>query len=120
MKDNPTKQFEQKLRVTLDESVDAIDPQIQYQLQLARAKVLNNEVKLFPWYKRWYTWASITGAASVCVLGFFLLSSVTLLDPSGTELTSSLDGNVFDEENGIELYEEYDFYVWLSQQDANT
>ena len=120
MKDISEKQFEQKLQSTLEESLNAIDPQVQYELQMARAKVLNKEENNVPWYTRWYTWASITGVASVSVLGFFLLSSAALFDPAGTDLISNLDANVFDEEAGIELYEEYDFYVWLSQQDANT
>ncbi len=120
MKDVQNKQFERKLKATLDESLDAIDPDVQYQLQIARAKVLENEAGVVPWYKRGYTWATFTGMASVCVLGFSLLTSVTTIDPAGTGLTSNVDINMFDEEASIELYEEYDFYVWLSQQESNT
>ena len=120
MKEPQNKQFEQKLKATLDESLDAIDPHVQYQLQIVRAKVLENEANMVPWYKRGYTWATITGMASICVLGFSLLTSVTSIDQTSTGLTSNIDVNMFDEEAGIELYEEYDFYVWLSQQESNT
>ena len=120
MKETQNKQFEQQLKATLDESLNAIEPHVQYQLQIARAKVLEKETNAAPWYKRGYTWATITGMASVCVLGFSLLSSVTSIDPAGTGLTSNLDANMFEEEASIELYEEYDFYVWLSQQESNT
>ena len=120
MKDIQDQQFEQQLKSVLDESTDTIDPKLQYRLQLARAEALEKGSNYSPWYKRWYTWASITGMASVCVLTFSLLSTATLFDPASNGLTSNFDTNVFDDETSIELYEEYDFYVWLSQQEANS
>lgn len=120
MKDTQNKQFEQQLKATLDKSLDAIDPDVQYRLQIARANVLEKQANVTPWYKRRYTWATITGMVSVCVLGFSLLTSVTSINSLGTDLTSNVDVNMFDEEASIELYEEYDFYVWLSQQESNT
>lgn len=120
MKDRQDHQFERQLKSILDESTDTIDPQVQYRLQLARAEALENGNNYAPWYKRWYAWASITGMASVCVLAFTLLSTTILIDPAANGLTYNVDTNVFDDETSIELYEEYDFYVWLSQQEANT
>ena len=120
MKPMSDKQFEQQLKETLEESLETIDPQVQYQLQIARAKVLDQQIDAVPWYRHWYIWASITGLASVCMLVFSLLSTVTEIEPFANSLTSEVDSNLFDGETSIELYEEYDFYVWLSQQEANT
>ena len=120
MKNTQDQQLEQQLKSVLDDSVETLDPSILYRLQIARANVLQQENDISPWYKRWPAWASVTGMASICVLVFSLSNTATFFDPIGKELTSNIDVNVFDDETSIELYEEYDFYLWLSQQEVNT
>ena len=120
MNETPNKSLQQQLKDTLDASLDTIDPHVQRELQIARANVLEKAGKTTLHSSRWYTWASLASVASVAVLGFYLLVSVNGIDPANTGLTSNFDVNLFDDETSIEIFEEYDFYVWLSQQDANT
>ena len=113
-------QLENQIKSTLDKSVDELDASIQYRLQMARAKVLQSKVSIRPWYKRGVSWAGVTAVASVCVLSFTLFNKAPLVESTSNEFVSTTDSNLFDADAGIELYEEYDFYVWLSQQDSNS
>ena len=118
MKKISDKQFEQRLRSTLDQSVEELDSDVQYRLQMARAKVLQN--KAIPWYQRWNSWISVTGVLSVSVLVFTLVGNTQFNKPAGQDLAANIDGNIFDSDASMELYEEYDFYVWLSQQESSS
>ena len=113
-------QLEKRIKATLDKSVDELDSNIQYRLQMARADVLGNSVNEIPWYRRGASWAGVTAVASVFVLSFTLINKAPLIESNGNDLVSNADLNLFDADTGIELYEEYDFYVWLSQQESNT
>ena len=119
MNNTTDKQFEQQLRSTLDQSIAELDSDIQYRLQMARAQVLQNSV--IPWYQQWATWASVAGVMSVCVLTFTLFSNTSLFnEPAATNLAINIEGNIFDGDASIELYEEYDFYVWLAHQESSS
>ena len=113
-------QLEKQTKSTLDKSVDELDASIQYRLQMARATVLQNNASIRPWYKRGVSWAGITAVASVCVISFTLFNKAPLIESTGNGFVSTMDSNLFDADTGIELYEEYDFYVWLAQQESNS
>lgn len=112
-------QFEKQIKSTLDKSVDELDTSIQYRLQIARAKVLQSNTNIRPWYKRGVSWVGVTAVASVCVLSFTLFNKVPFVESTSNKLASTTDSTLFDTDTGIELYEEYDFYVWLSQLESN-
>lgn len=119
MKDNRDQEFTRKITTALDQSVNNIDEKTRYRLQIARANVLNGGNQLQPWYKRWHTWATATGFASICTVALLMTNQFPVHKNSQTDLMSAPQASLFDDEASIELYEEYDFYVWLSHQEIN-
>ena len=82
MKNTQDQKLEQQLKSVLDDSVETLDPSIQYRLQIARANVLQQENEISPWYKRWPVWASVTGMASICVLVFSFIEHCDIIRPN--------------------------------------
>lgn len=104
----------QQIKSTLDESVAHIDQDTRYQLQMARAKVLQSEATPVPWHKRVTAWSGIASFVSISIFAAFLyLSSPGHPLSNDAEMMATL---LLDSDDGIELYEQYDFYIWLSQQ----
>lgn len=121
MKDNRDQEFTSKITAALDRSVDNIDEKTRYRLQIARANVLNSDEQKQAWYKRWHTWATATGFASICMVALLITNQVPLHNTSSPlELISGQNALLLDDEASIELYEEYEFYVWLSHQEINS
>lgn len=120
MKDNRDQQLTDKLTAALDRSVDNIDEKTRYRLQIARANVLNSDSQNQPWYKRWNTWATATGFASICMVALLMTNQLPLHDNASLDLASKQNASLLDDEASIDLYEEYDFYVWLSHQEINS
>ncbi|MFK7794954.1 MAG: DUF3619 family protein [Gammaproteobacteria bacterium] len=110
----------QQIKSVLDQSVKDIDADTRYQLQMARAKVLLPKDIAESWYKRKSIWLSATSFASIAVLSAVLFISSTEYKLEDIDMMSNVDSLLFETETGIELYEQYDFYVWLSEQEANS
>ena len=110
----------QQIKSVLDQSVKDIDADTRYQLQMARAKVLQSNNVASPWYQRKSIWASAASFASISVLAAFLFTSSPEYKLDDMEMMSNVDSFLFETDAGIELYEQYDFYVWLSQQEVNS
>lgn len=117
MKENIDEKFAQQLKSTLEQSVQDIDEDTRYQLQMARGKILNTETTT--WSRNKTIWAS---TASVAVLSLFavvfLVNSVW--QSQETEMVAGVENIIFEEDINIEIFEEYEFYVWLSHQETNT
>lgn len=120
MNNDRDQEFTRKLTNMLDQSVDDIDEKTRYQLQIARANLLSSDSQTQPWYKRWHTWATATGLASICTVALLLTSQLSVHDNTQSELISGSQTSLIDDEASLELYEEYDFYVWLSDQEFNS
>jgi hypothetical protein len=120
MKDNRDQEFTSKITEALDRSVENIDEKTRYRLQLARANVLNGDNQPQPWYKHWHTWATATGLASICTVALLMTGQFSVHENSQTDLTSAPQASLYDDEASLDLYEEYDFYVWLSHQEINS
>ena len=120
MNNRDDKAFESKLVDILDQSTTELDDATRYRLQLARAEVLEYGERSVPWYRRLHTWATATGLASVFTVVFLVTNNFPAYTNKNIELTSDADINLIDDEIGVELYEEYDFYVWLSQQEVSS
>ncbi len=117
MKDSSDQKFTQQLKSTLDQSVRDIDEDVRYQLQIARGGVLDKNIKHSG--RRWTLWAS---AAGIAAISLFMIVFVTnpLLQTQDMEMVAGVEINIFEDDANIEIYEEYDFYVWLSNQESNT
>ena len=109
--------FAQQIKSVLDESIKDIDADTQYQLQMARAKVLEKS-NIPRWYQRWTIWATISGVTVMSVLAILLLYINPNYQSQNLEIIASIENTVTEEDVYMEFYEEYDFYVWLSEQDA--
>lgn len=110
----------QQIKSVLDQSVEDIDVETRYQLQMARAKVLQSNQVAAPWYQRKSVWASAASFASIAMLAAFLFTSSPEYELENVDMMSNVDSLLFEADTGIELYEQYDFYVWLSEQEANS
>lgn len=120
MKQPEQDKLTQRIKSVLDKSVEDIDADTRYQLQMARAKVLQLNTLVSRWYQRKSIWASVASFASVTVLVAFLFVNVPEYQLNDVEMISNVDSILFFEaDDGIELYEQYDFYVWLAKQEVN-
>lgn len=108
--------LDQQIKRVLDRSVEELDADTRYQLQLRRAKVLESQAKSNIW-KNWPIFGGLATFASMATLATFLFISQTQL-PSNDSHLSELDTGLFEADSNIELYEQYDFYVWLSEQES--
>lgn len=108
----------QQIKSVLDRSVDELSSETRYQLQMRRAQVLNNQSRS-NWWSKWPVLSGVTVFASISALAAFLFLGQPQFQPQETNMMSELDAVFFEADTNIELYEQYDFYVWLSQQESN-
>jgi hypothetical protein len=120
MKHSEQDKLVQQIKSVLDQSVQDIDADTRYQLQMARAKVLQSDQITSDWYQRKIIWASVAGFSCLVVLVAFLLIGSPEYQLNDVDMISNVDGLLFETDAGIEMYEQYDFYVWLSRQEANS
>jgi hypothetical protein len=118
MKQSEQDKLSQQIKSVLDQSIEDLDADIRYQLQMTRARVLQSNDVTRPWYYRKSIWASVASFASVSVLAAFLFINAPGYKLDDMEMMSNVDALLFETDAGIELYEQYDFYVWLSEQES--
>ncbi len=111
--------LKQQIKSVLDESVEKTDTETRHQLQMIRANVLESEPKSV-WRSHWPMFGGVAGFASIVALGVFLF--ITPLDhmENHNDVLIGLDTILFEADTNMELYEQYDFYVWLSGQETNS
>ena len=114
MKMSQEDKYIKQIKHMLDESVEQLDEDTRYQLQCRRVEVLQKE------HKPQFTWLTLAGACATLVLVSMLWLNTKVTLPEQPERQLSAQTILFDEEADIELYQEYDFYVWLSEQDSNS
>jgi|TARA_B110000238_G_C16140397_1_gene445916 hypothetical protein len=110
----------QQIKSVLDQSVEDIDADTRYRLQIARAKVLQSNEVASDWYQRKSIWVSVASFACISVLAIFLFMGSPEYPLNNVDIVSNVDSLLFETDAGIELYEQYDFYVWLSSQGVNS
>tara|TARA_R110002049_G_scaffold252264_1_gene427240 strand:+ start:376518 stop:376880 length:363 start_codon:yes stop_codon:yes gene_type:complete len=120
MKKHEQDKLAQKIKSVLDQSVKSIDADTRYQLQMARAKVLQSSQGENYWYQGKTLWAGITSFAGISALVVFLLFNSPEYQLDDVNTRSVVDSLLLETDTGIELYEQYDFYVWLSEQAASS
>ena len=114
-KDQTEKEFVDKVKETLDTSLERMDAQTLHQLIAAREQALAQH-KVRTWFTASWTKASVATAFSV-VLAIVIVK---------TQLTNSFE---LDETEAIDLvvatdtidmFEELEFYTWLAENDVAT
>ena len=119
MKDFKDEPYIQQLKQTLDQSVENIDEDTRYQLQKMRANVLQGKAEN-PWYHIRLSWKGAVGFVSISLFAAVLLINMPLRFSESLDTNLQAEKNLFEEDNSIELYEEYEFYVWLSEREYNS
>ena len=119
MTDRNDQEFTNKLTDLLDKSVDEVGEDTRYRLQMARAQVLEQEPRQ-PWFRRWHTWATATGFASIFAVALVTTQQAPVYESAPMEYLSDQPMQLLEDEAALDLYEEYDFYVWLSQQEIKS
>lgn len=109
------KNLDQHIKTVLDRSVDDLDEDTRYQLQMMRAKVLETKPKR-NFFAKWPVFGGIATFASISMLAIFLFVNKPQFQ-SGEGNMLELDAVFFEADTSLELYEQYDFYVWLSEQE---
>ncbi len=120
MKQNKQEKLTRQIKLVLDQSVQDIDPDTRQKLQMARAQVLQSDSSSSAWSQRKTIWGSVAGFACASMLALFLYINTPSYKLNDVEVVSNVDSPLFEADAGIELYEQYDFYVWLSEQETNS
>jgi hypothetical protein len=106
--------FLDKVRRTLDDSVDNLDARTLSQLTQARHRALGKaESKPFVHRRQfWFSLAGLVMATAVVVLAIFLAR-----DPSGPEHYSAIeDVEILAASENPEFFANMEFYAWLAEE----
>lgn len=99
------------IKQELDNSCDRLDGQILSRLNFARHQALEGRQTL-SFQRRYLTGSALTACALVLSIGLFIKTdSPVELDIAITELE---DIEILSADENLELYEEIEFYQWLS------
>ena len=119
MSTDKQEKLNQQIRSVLDQSVEDLDDKTCYRLQMVRADVLNAQTKS-KWWSKWPMSGGMAGFASItALLAFIFISQPHYISENSVKLTA-VDAVLFDADTNIELYEQYEFYVWLSEQETKS
>ncbi len=114
---NRDEAFLEKVRRTLDTSVDNIDTGIQLRLGRIRKEVLWNEKHKKSRFRQRFL-VPVTGVAAVLVA---LLASILYFDgPSRLQQIDYVeDVEMLASGDSLEFYANLDFYAWLAKEEQN-
>ena len=103
--------FETRVKQTLNQSVDMLDPAIVAKLRIARERALQqshgaSRVNMFAW--------SIAGATTIVLLVILAISN---LSTPGNDFMLQLSGDeqLLSAGEELEFYDELEFYSWLEE-----
>ncbi len=112
----PRDNFEQQVRDVLEESVSRIDDTTLGQLAAARCRALD-PVERQRGFGRWFLPAAgALAAAMLLVLVFYWGGRPQYQQAAGDYL---LDAEIIDSPENLELLQDMDFYVWLTEESNN-
>lgn len=108
---NKEEQFTQNIKAHLDRSAEAIDPEVSSRITGIRNKALEQGGKKpFP---RFFGLPAAGLAGAVAVLLVFTAVFKTPEPGAGIKVLEVVD--ILSSENGLELYEDLEFYSWLAE-----
>ena len=109
------KEFVGKIRKALDEGADRLDPNVASRLNRARFDALEAGKKggIGSW-----PWLNIRLAGAVAACGLVLVVGLLTYRSSAPPVYYSglNDVDILASSDGLELYEDFDFYTWLAQE----
>ena len=112
--DNNENVFLERVRGTLDDSVDTLDAETLSRLTQARHRALE-EAKSRPYQRRpsfWFSLAGLAAATAVVFLAIFLAR-----EPSGTQYYSGIeDVEILATSENPEFFVDLEFYAWLAEE----
>lgn len=112
-KDDQDKKFIDAVSNDLNKSVDDIDSTTQSRLTQIREHALTGQTKYSV-----QRWQLLTGAlATACVV---MLAIILLIRPEIDTSYTEDDVELFSTTDGLDFYEDLEFYVWLDEQEAST
>lgn len=109
--------FLEKVRSTLDTSVENIDTSIQLRLSRIRKEVLWSEKQKRSRFRQRFL-VPVTGFAAVLVA---LLASILYFDspPRMQQIDYAEDIEILASDDSFEFYANLDFYAWLAKEEQN-
>jgi hypothetical protein len=104
--------FAGKAKTLFDASVDSLDAATLSRLNRSRQRALAAAERPG---RQWLRWAPATGIAAAAVVGALVLNG-----PAGfsvSEPLTTVDFEMLLEDDGLEMFEDLEFYSWLDQAD---
>ena len=109
------KLIQQHANQLLDESIGHIDPDSSYRLQMARASALQ-QAQIRRHRNKWYLPSVAASVVVAFIAVFFTLQPSLNMKQSGIGLGEDHMMSVEDSDE-TELYEDLEFYMWLSSKE---
>lgn len=106
--------FIDRVRKTLDEGTDHLDPQVQSRLAGMRRTALDAGERPRIEWRRWFT-LPVTGWAMAAVLVIVLM---VYLQQPGSVPAELDDIELLAAEDNLEFYDSLEFYAWLAEEES--
>lgn len=116
MSDNDQEnRFLNRIKKTLDDGTDRLDPGVQSRLNRIRKKAMQS--KSGRWFPDWTYQPAMQWGSVACAL---LLGILYFSDPGKTQLEPGLeDFDLLASADMMELYEDLEFYTWLAEESVD-
>ena len=112
-KDDQDKKFIDAVTKDIKKSVDDIDATTQSRLAQIREQALTGQAK-----HSVQQWQLLTGAlATACIV---MLAIILLIKPEMDTAYTEQDVEIFSATDGLDFYEDLEFYVWLDEYEASS
>jgi len=113
------KEFVEKIRGFLDESVENLNPDIRLGLQEARFQALGAAEKRRAWFFPFPRWMTVGGlaTAATAILAFFFWYNPPSLEAPTKQVE---DFEILTSKEQIEFYKDLDFFLWLDTKENGT
>ena len=113
------KQFVEKVRGFLNESVESLNPDIRLRLQESRIQALKAAEKRRPWFLPFPRWITVGGLATVAtaILTFFFWFNAPPLEVPTKQVE---DFEILTSREQIDFYKDLEFFRWLAAKENGT
>lgn len=114
MNEQDNERFAEQSKALFDDSVDRLDAATLSRLNQARHRALE-EISKRGARTRWMRWVPVTGVAAAAVVAVMVIYAP---GPTGTDDSiTTTDFELLLEEDGLEMFEDLEFYSWLDAVD---
>ncbi len=111
-------QFAAQAKSHFDDSVERLDAATLSRLNKGRQEALAHQEQVLP-VGRWLRWMPVTGVAAAALVTVIVMRGPAGVDVIPGPVTAS-DLEILLEEDGLELFEDLEFYSWLESADLET